>query len=261
MQSKRTPWEIQRAVVQALILRELKTRFGVHRLGAVWLFLEPAAHIGVLLVVFVYIRHFAPAGVPTTIFLLTGIVPFLLFKSIAMRIMEAVQGNRGLFGYRVIKPMDTFLARLFLEVLLYTVVFVLLLGGLWWWGVPVELYRPLEFFTVVALLSLMGFGLGILFCVIGEALPEVKLFIRILFIPLYLLSGILFPISRLPAEYHDLLLWNPVLHAVELSREAFFRGYASVSGVSLGFVAEVAVVLLFGGVVAYRLRRLELVAQ
>lgn len=261
MQSKRTPWEIQKSVVQALILRELKTRFGVHRLGAVWLFLEPAAHIAVLLVVFVYIRHFAPPGVPTTIFLLTGIVPFLLFKNIALRIMEAVQGNRGLFGYRVIKPMDTFIARLLLEVLLYTVVFVFLLGGLWWWGVPVELYRPLEFFTVVTLLSLMGFGLGILFCVVGEALPEVKPFIRILFLPLYLLSGILFPVSRLPAEYHDLLLWNPVLHAVELSREAFFRGYASVSGVSLVFVAEVTVVLLFAGIVAYRLRRLELVAQ
>lgn len=261
MQRKRTPWEIQKAVVQALVLRELKTRFGVHRLGAVWLFLEPAAHIAVLLTVFVYIRHFAPPGLPTTIFLLTGIVPFLLFKSIALRIMEAVQGNRGLFGYRVIKPMDTFLARLLLEVVLYTVVFVLLSGILRWWGVPVELYRPFEFFTVVALLSLMGFGLGILFCVIGETMPEVKPFIRIFFLPLYLLSGILFPISRLPAQYHELLLWNPVLHAVELSREAFFRGYETVSGINQAYLAEVTVVLLFAGLVAYRLRRLELVAQ
>lgn len=261
MRSKRNPWEIQRAVVAALVLRELKTRFGTHRLGALWLFLEPGAHIAVMLAVFVYIRHFTPPGVPTTIFLLSGIVPFLLFKNIAMRVMEAIQGNRGLFGYRVITPMDTFIARALLEVLLYSVVFVSLLGVLKWWGVPVMLYRPLELVLVMALLAVMGLGLGMLLCVIGEELPEAKPFVRLLFMPLYLLSGIIFPISRLPSAFQDLLLWNPLLHGVELSRQAFFQGYVSIPGISLRFVAELTLVFLFLGLLVYRWRRLELVAR
>ena len=44
----RTPFEIQKAVVFALFVRELKTRFGKYRLGYVWALLQPIAHVMVL---------------------------------------------------------------------------------------------------------------------------------------------------------------------------------------------------------------------
>jgi capsular polysaccharide transport system permease protein len=261
MRKKRSPWQIQHDVVAALILRELKTRFGAHRLGAVWLFLEPAAHIAVMLLIFRYLRHAGPPGIDSSVFLLTGILPFLLFKNIALRVMEAVGSNRALFGYRVIKPSDTFLARALLELILYSAVFLLLAGFMAWVGIDVALYRPLAFLSVILLVSLMGLGLGMLLCVLGEASPEAKPFIRLLFLPLYFLSGVIFPISRVPAAYHDWLLWNPLLHAVELSRQAFFVNYERVADVSPRFVVETTLVLVFAGLSVYRLRRLELVAR
>ena len=45
---KRTPWQIQRAVIFALLMRELKTRFGTHWTGVVWLLGTPIAQVGVL---------------------------------------------------------------------------------------------------------------------------------------------------------------------------------------------------------------------
>jgi capsular polysaccharide transport system permease protein len=261
MRKKRSPWQIQHDVVAALILRELKTRFGAHRLGAVWLFLEPAAHIGVMLLIFRYLKHAGPPGIDSSVFLLTGIVPFFLFRNIALRVMESVEGNRALFSYRVITPMDTFLARWLLEVILYSAVFILVAGLLLWTGIEFALYRPLTFVASVLLLALIGLGLGMLLCVLGDVMPEAKPFVRLLFLPLYFLSGVIFPISRVPAVYHDWLLWNPILHAIELSRQAFFVNYQLVADVSLRFVVETTLVLLFAGLSLYRLRRLELLSR
>jgi len=50
--SMRTPWQIQKSVVFALFLRELKTRFGAYKFGYVWLLLEPMAHVIVLSLIF-----------------------------------------------------------------------------------------------------------------------------------------------------------------------------------------------------------------
>lgn len=262
MRRKRTPWQIQYDVVAALVLRELKTRFGAHRLGALWMFLEPALHLLVVMMIFRHLRQNAgPPGVDPSFFLLTGVVPFFLFRNIALRLMEAVEGNRALFAYRVIKPTDTLLARCLLEVILSSGVFVIFSAAFLWAGIDITLHRPLAFLNVILLVVLMGLGLGTLLCVLGDAAPAVKSFIRLLFLPLYFLSGVIFPISRVPAEYRDWLLWNPLLHAIELARQAFFINYERVPEVSARYVAEVTLVLLFAGFSAYRLRRHELVAR
>ena len=50
---KRSAWEIQRAVLQALLLREMKARVGGQWVGAVWTLLEPLAHVAVIVTVWV----------------------------------------------------------------------------------------------------------------------------------------------------------------------------------------------------------------
>ncbi|MEW6765350.1 MAG: ABC transporter permease [Pseudomonadota bacterium] len=258
---KRTPWQIQQAVVSALMLRELKTRFGAHRLGAVWLFLEPAAHIVLLMLVFGFIRDRSLAGIEFSVFILTGLVPFFMFKSIALRIMDGLDSNRGLFAYRHVKPMDTFIARVLLEVLLYSTVFALLSLALLWLGVNVTLVEPLEFLLIMLLLAALGLGLGLILSVVGHALLEAKSIVRLAFMPLYFLSGIFFPLTIIPQPYRDWLLWNPLLHAIELIRGAFFVNYPVAHGISTMYVLAVAVVLGFIGLWLYRYRRLDMVAQ
>jgi capsular polysaccharide transport system permease protein len=54
---KRDAWEIQRAVLFALVLREVRTRVGRHWTGIVWTLFEPLAHVLVILTVFGYLRN------------------------------------------------------------------------------------------------------------------------------------------------------------------------------------------------------------
>jgi capsular polysaccharide transport system permease protein len=76
MTSLRTPWQIQRAVVFALFLREMKTRFGAKKYGYFWAIAEPAAIIVVFWAMFGLHLRRGMAGVDYPMFLMTGMLPF-----------------------------------------------------------------------------------------------------------------------------------------------------------------------------------------
>ena len=101
-----------RYVVEALFLRELKTRFGKNRrLGYFWVVGEPMTHILFFLVIFTLIRARTIPQVPIEMFLVTGFVPFFMFRNIVTQIMAGVQANRALIAYKPVKPIHIFIAR------------------------------------------------------------------------------------------------------------------------------------------------------
>jgi len=253
----RTSWQIQKSVVFALFLRELKTRFGAYKFGYVWLVLEPMAHVIVMSLIF---RGRALFGIDFPVFMVTGIVPFLMFKNIALQVMVGVDANRALFAYRQIKPMDTFIARTLLDAFIAFAVAALILIGMAWVGLDVPFRDPFAVIALMGILVLMGLGLGMIFCIFTHYLPEAKTLLRIAFMPLYFLSGIFFPASIMPQEYLHLLLWNPLIHVIELMRGAFFDRYHVLEEISLLYVVMTTLVLLFFGLAWYRNKRQELLA-
>jgi capsular polysaccharide transport system permease protein len=257
----RSAWQVQRSVWFALFLRELKTRFGGRWLGVFWALLEPLAHIAIMMLIFGYIRHRVLPGVDFAMFLLVGLVPFFMFKNLTLRGMEAVDSNRGLFGYRQVKPIDPLVSRAMLEVALYSAVYLIMLGFMAWIGYAVVPARPLELMGISTVLLVFGFGLGLLFAVATDELPNARSFIRISFMPLYLISGIIFPVSALPPQVLPWLLWNPILHAIEISRGYFFEQYHVLPAISGAYVAAWAIGALVLGLSLYRVRRHRLLAS
>lgn len=258
--SLRSPWQIQKSVVFALFLRELKTRFGSYKFGYAWLLIEPMAHVILLSLAFSFVRDRALFGIDLPVFIVTGIIPFLMFKNIALRVMDGVDANRALFAYRQIKPMDDFMARTLLDAFLTVAVYALILVGMAWVGLDVPLADPFSLIFLMAILVLMGLGLGMILSVFTHFMPEAKTLVRIAFLPLYLLSGIIFPIAAIPREYLPILLWNPLMHAIDLMRGAFFDTYRVLPEISLLFVVMATLVLLFFGLAWYRNKRQELLA-
>jgi len=257
----RSPWQIQRAVVTALILRELKSRLGAHRLGYVWVPLEPALHMMMLVIVFGFIRHRVQADIEFPVFLIVGLIPYLLFKNIALRTMDAIDANKALFAYRQIKPMDTFVSRALFESTMMLVVYLLMLFFMGSLGFAVIPAAPFVLVLIHALLVLFALGSGMVFSVLVNLLPEVRLFIQIVFLPLYFISGVMFPLSLVPPELAPWILWNPVLHFVELARSGFFPNYQLSPDISWEWVIAVTVVALFLGLFLYYFRRLKMVRR
>lgn len=243
-------------------MREIKTRLGGHWTGVVWLLGVPVAQLAMFVWMNSMIRGRDTHGLyPWASFLICGMMPYRLFKSLWTSLTNAPSANRGLFGFRQVKPMDTYLARTVLDVLLDTVTYLLIAVGLWRIGFsPIFPHDPLAFMGIVGVFVATGFGMGMTWSVLVGFSPRIGTFTSIVSMPLMIVSGVIFPLHGMPAEMLSWLLLNPILHLVELARVAFLPGYVPVGGVGLGFPMLFALVMVTLGMVLYRLRRHHLAA-
>lgn len=253
--------QIQKTVIFALVLREARARFGDRRFGAVWALIEPMCHILLLSILFGLIRGRTVTGVEYPVFVFVGLVPFLLFRNTALRLMDSPRENRSLFAYKQIKPLDTFVARVLVEACISVTVYAILALGFAWYGFDMRVGAPIEWVLTIALGLAFSFGLGMLLALIAHALPSSKTIIRMAFFPLYFISGVLVPAAYLPQAFLPFLLLNPFLHLLELIRGEIFPHYVPVAGVSATYVITCTLLLLFVSLGTYRVRRLHLISS
>ncbi|XDZ51446.1 ABC transporter permease [Neisseriaceae bacterium CLB008] len=243
---------VQKRVVHALFLRELKTRFGKYRLGYLWALLEPVAHLAVLMLIFGYVMSRVMPEISFLVFLVNGLVPWFLFSNITSRSLTAIEANRGLLSYAPVHPVDTLLSRTLLESMIYVAVYVILMAILWLQGESITLINVPRLLSIWLAITVLSMGLGLIFMVIGHAFNEAQKILPIILKPLYFISGIMFSINIIPQQYHYLVDWNPLLHAFELLRQTVVPAYQIMPSLSLGYLWQSAVVVLAIGLIVYK---------
>lgn len=258
---KRSPAQINRAVIFALLLREMRTRFGARRMGAFWLLFEPIVHIVAIMLVITVLRGRQLTGFDYPLFVLVGMVPYFLMRNIAIKLMDSVNANRSLFAYPNIRIFDTYVARALIESALYFCIFLIVVTAMWWlFGYDITIYRPIAFLSILSVGIAMSFGVGLILSVIVEAFPNSRTFVRFMFMPLYFLSGVLIPIWVIPRNILHMALWNPWLHIIDSLRWAYFEHYPITPGIGMYFPTVFAIVTMFIGMALYHLRKRELLA-
>ena len=258
----RTSWQIEKAVVFALILRELKTRFGNRLVGLFWVLFEPVANIGSVLVLRVVVRErYAGVQIEPAVYLVVAMLPFFVFRNIWFRMMAAVDANAGLFGYRQVKPADAMASRAIMETTMYAMIFLAFMLIFAWMDYRYAPANPIEYLGVVGLFVLWGVGLGLVSAIGTRKLPALGTFLQLTSFPLYITSGVLIPVTSFPPTVIPILLWNPLLHMVELSRWAFFPTYHTLMGVNLEYPLMWGLVVLFLGVSLFFVNRQRLMLR
>jgi capsular polysaccharide transport system permease protein len=258
---RRDAWQIQRAVVVALVIRELRARVQGQWLSLMWMVLEPLAHVLAILALIGARSATVSVNVEFPVFLVTGLLPFFIFRNLARRLSKSISANRGLFAYRQVMPIDALVARGFVEVGLWSMVYLAALALLGWLGYHWFPREPLELAGVSVVLIALGVSLGLLFAVIAHNRPRVDAFIGLIFLPLYFASGVIFPLHNLSPSLREILLYNPVLHLIELSRVHFLPNYAPLHGVDPFYPAAWALVLVALSLSLYRVYRFQFVAR
>jgi capsular polysaccharide transport system permease protein len=258
---RRDAWHIQRAVVVALVIRELRARVQGQWLSLMWMVLEPLAHVMVILALLGSRSHFVSINLEYPVFLVTGLLPFFIFRNLARRLSKSISANKGLFAYRQVKPIDALVARAFVEVGLWSMVYVAALALLGWMGYHWFPQSPLELAGISIVLILLGVSFGLLFAVIAHNRQRVETVIGLIFYPLYFASGVIFPVNNLSPSVKEILLLNPVLHLIELSRAYFLPNYTALQGVDPAYPAAWALVLGALSMSMYRVYRFQFVAR
>ena len=107
----------QKRIVKALILRDMKTRFGRSYIGYLVAIAWPLSHMLMIMAVQFVVGRVVPIGTDLTVFAATGILPYILCIYPARTMMMAIVANRPLLLFSIVKTTDMIISRGILEVL------------------------------------------------------------------------------------------------------------------------------------------------
>lgn len=254
----RAALQIMRDTVHALLMRELKTRFGSSKLGYFWALAEPALQAGVMAIMFSLIGRSSLSGVAVALFVISGIMPFKAFSKTLTQLSSGISANKALFAYRQVSPIDPILTRLMIELATFFIVYIVLLGVMAWLGFDVWPQDLLALIAASLLLIILGFGIALCMSSVLLYWQDATKMLAMIMTPMFFISGVFFCATMIPAKYWFLFTWNPVFHAIELSRDAFFVSYTTPVG-SWDYLAFVSLSFVTLGLMLYRVNRIRFV--
>lgn len=217
----------QTSIVRALILRETRTRFGKYQLGYLWAFIEPCLFILTFFLVFKFANRRLPLGMDIISFISTGLLPFQAFRNIANKTAGSTTGSKALLTYPNVKRLDMIIARFSLEAVTFTAIFVVLLSVSAFFAPGRRVDDLLLVGAGLALALVFGGGFGVFLGGLSGLFPSVERVQNILMRPLFWISGVFFTANQLPPRAREYLIWNPMLHVVEMIRDGFFDSYSA----------------------------------
>jgi capsular polysaccharide transport system permease protein len=244
----------QGRVIGALILRDMRTRFGRSFMGYVIIVGWPLAHLLALVTGYLLTRRVAPVGTSVPVFLGTGILPYILCLYPSRMIMLCLAQNHPLLYFPIVKTTDVIIARSVLEIL--TAFWVVAIFALILYIAGIDI-TPLHYKDAVqAILATiyLGFAIGFLGAVFYKLTKAWLAFQIGTLIAMYIASGVFFIPTNLSDDFQFYLWFNPLLHSVEWLRSAYYDGYG-YGLLDRGYLIGFATVVLAIGMVSDRFIR------
>jgi capsular polysaccharide transport system permease protein len=196
-------------------------------------------------------RNYYIDGAAFIPWLLIGLLGFFLFRENMMRAIGSIEANERLFTYRQVKPVDPVLVRCFVEGTLKTVILFLFVAVTGLLGIDIFPDAFVAALVAWLVLWLLGAGAGLILSAASRLVPEVGMIARITTLPLLILSGAILPLNYLPHDILAYLMWNPVVHGLELLRGMFIAGYRPLTGTDPLYLGFWVVFMLFLGLVMH----------
>jgi len=223
-----TALEVQGRVIKGLILRETKSRYGRHKLGFFWIFIEPIFMVGLFLAFKLIIASPTSGGMPDVYFIITGVVPFALFRQTMSMLDMSIVKARALLAFPQVTTLDVIISTVLLEFAILLFVFGVMIAGAALFTEPIKVENPLFVLYSTMLLGITGAGFGMVFASVIPLLPSVKnVSALILGRPLFFTSGVFFTLDMLPEAARDILIYSPFIHMIEMVRSGFFIQFES----------------------------------
>ena len=222
----RTPWQITKASIYALIIRNFELRFIMNSskkrvLDLLRIFFEPVGHVLLWTVMRVFRYQGIDGGVCPQLFILLGVLPWLFTYNTIYACVAIVSHNRGLLFFKQIKPMDPVVALLLSELGTMSLIFcsgLLLFSS---WGIQWQIQDPLRLFTAIFIYITFVLGFALFIATVGFFSKYIPQFFRIVLRVLYLFSGIFFSAQMVSPELRRYFVSNPLFQIIEISRECF----------------------------------------
>jgi len=219
----RKPLQIFAAVQKALFLRELGMKTSIGKLGFFWLFFEPFAQVFFLIMMRVVILESQGRGsnFDYAIFMASGFVAFNMFKAILSSSVGAFSANKGLLSYKQVKPIDTIIGRILLQVFVTSIIVLLFTFIGYIFSYPIMPQNFLLVFLGYVWLLVFSFGIGLLVSVGNLFFTAIGKTVSVFSFGLLILSAVFYPLISLPVSAQKILVYNPLVHFMEMIHGAY----------------------------------------
>jgi capsular polysaccharide transport system permease protein len=223
-----TSLDIQRRVIGAVVLRDLRTRFGRNPAAYIIAVLWPFAHLVVLLVVYVGFGRKDPVGTNVIEFLSTGILPFIIWLYPTRMTTQSTLENRPLLFFSRVTIFDIVIARSILETLTAFAVLGVYAAFLGLFFVEIRIHDPARAFTALCATIYLAVSLGALNALIALINPRWPVMFGLFTILSYITCGAFFVPDALPEPYRTYLSYFPLVHSVEWFRSGYYANYPAM---------------------------------
>ncbi|WP_114963994.1 ABC transporter permease [Tritonibacter mobilis] len=246
--------------VAALILREMATSYGRSPGGYIWAILEPIGGIAMLSLAFSAFLRSPSLGLSFPMFYATGMLPFLMYIELQGKISSSLNFSKPLLAYPTVTFWDAILGRFILGVMTKLLVSYIVLGSIMTFyetRVTLDFLRILESFSLA---SILGLGLGTLFCYVFTRFPMAQQAWGIVSRPLFLISCIFYLYEGVPEPYKSYLWYNPLVHVIGIMRTGFYPTYDAQYASSV-YVLSISMISLVTGLLLLQRHHAELLSS
>ncbi|MFG1262513.1 MULTISPECIES: ABC transporter permease [Xanthobacter] len=214
-------------VVGALVMRDLQTRFGSGYAGFLLSLVMPLGHLGIALAILTVIGRIPPIGGRPLTFLMTGILPFVLWFYCHRQMMLSIQQNKPLLYFPGVDFFDILFARATVEIASGTLVVVSMISTLAIFGYDVSPVHLPGFTYALIAAWFLGIATGLIFASLGLLWMPLIMAGSLLGPLFWISSGVLYLPTSLPERLQTILQYFPLCQIVDGVRVAYFDEYQS----------------------------------
>nr|PMI30200.1 ABC transporter [Enterovibrio norvegicus] len=247
--NRRSALSIWKDVIFAIFLREIRSKFN-DKLGVSWSVISPLAFILAL----TFMRSNVDGGtthtIPTFFFMVYGILLTQFFITTVSSVSGAIKSNQALFAFRQVQPISAIIAVAGFELLSKMFVLSIIIIIAYFLRFDVSIYNPVGVIYTFFIVWILATSVGMLFAITRCYIPEIDKIRTLILRPVFFISGAFFSLQDIPNEAWKYIVWNPVLHAVELTRYYAYPAYGEM-GISIEYLSVVTLIFLFLALCSY----------
>lgn len=204
-----------RAMIFALALRDIQSRYAGTLGGTLWVFLHPLAVVVVFYFVFaIGFRSQAPGSTPFILWFVSGLVPWLYFNETLQAITDSVRRNAHLVKKTVFPTEILPFVHLISGLLPHVIFLFIVVGMLAFFKVPFLVERLLVVYFLICSCTLL-IGIGWMLSALQVFSRDISQGLTIILNLWFWITPIVWSADIMPAEYRGLMFYNPVYYIIE----------------------------------------------
>ncbi|HCC84401.1 MAG TPA: phosphate ABC transporter permease [Candidatus Pacebacteria bacterium] len=229
-------------LLSELTWREIKQRYKQSVLGYAWVILNPLFQMLVMAFVFSKIMRMPTLGVPYSIYLYAGLLPWTLFANSLTGAVNSLVGNAGLIT-KIYFPREVFVASAVLakivDFLLATSVFVVFAI---YFQTPFT-WHLLWILPIFLIQQLFTYALALFLAAANLFYRDVQYVFNLVILIWMYLTPVIYPVELFPDQYRWIFQLNPMAVIVNAYRQVLLAG-AEPNYLSLALAASLSLILL-----------------